>query len=152
MAIIPAVVVVDLDGTLANCLHRIPLVRNGNHDWDKFFKEVVNDTPYEDMTRLVTLLYGSGLDIVIVSARRKDTESDTLNWLHKHLPNVAFALVLVRENGDHSPDQELKKKWLDTIDKEQILFVLEDRQRVVDMWRANGVRCLQAQAWEEDKK
>ena len=45
------------------------------------------------------------------------------------------------------PDDELKQHWLDTLfpddKKNGILCVFDDRQKVVDMWRRNGVTCFQ---------
>jgi hypothetical protein len=32
---------------------------------------------------------------------------------------------------------------LKTVDKSNILYAVDDRQRVVDMWRSNGITCLQ---------
>ena len=34
----------------------------------------------------------------------------------------------------------------------RVLFVVDDRQRVVDMWRAEGITCLQCEAWPEYKR
>ena len=32
----------------------------------------------------------------------------------------------------------------------QVLCILDDRQSVVDMWRANGFRVMQVDAWKEE--
>ena len=55
-------------------------------------------------------------------------------------------------NKDYTPDQDLKKKWLYSFGKDRVLFVVDDRQRVVDMWRAEGITCLQCEAWPEYKR
>ena len=42
------------------------------------------------------------------------------------------------------PDEILKKKMLDTfVDKNDVLMTVDDRQKVVNMWRAEGLTCLQ---------
>ena len=45
------------------------------------------------------------------------------------------------------PDNELKRKWFDDLigedDKDQVLCVFDDRQKVVDMWRELGLTCMQ---------
>jgi hypothetical protein len=43
------------------------------------------------------------------------------------------------------PDDQLKKRWLDQLfpKKEEILCVFDDRDKVVRMWRDNGLTCLQ---------
>src|SRR5690606_19255438 len=46
------------------------------------------------------------------------------------------------------PDVELKRYWLNQ-EYERPDLVYDDRQRVVDMWRAEGVPCFQVTAnWE----
>ena len=60
--------------------------------------------------------------------------------------------VLLRPDGDSTPDQDLKRDWLRGYGKERILFAVDDRQKVVDMWRAEGVVCLQCAAWQEFKR
>jgi FMN phosphatase YigB (HAD superfamily) len=38
----------DVDGTLANCEHRVHHVQNGNRDWNKFFAEMHLESPKLD--------------------------------------------------------------------------------------------------------
>ena len=51
----------------------------------------------------------------------------------------------MRGDKDNRPDSEIKQDILKQLQKEgkEILFVVDDRQSVVDMWRANGITCLQ---------
>ena len=42
-----------------------------------------------------------------------------------------------------TPDDVLKQNWLNDLDKKDILCVFDDRQKVVDMWRNNGISCFQ---------
>jgi hypothetical protein len=61
-------------------------------------------------------------------------------------------LFMLRRGSDSTPDTVLKKEWLDSFGKDNIIFVVDDRQRVVDMWRASGVVCLQCDTWPEYKR
>jgi hypothetical protein len=36
-----------------------------------------------------------------------------------------------------------KREMIAGVDKTKVLFVVEDRSRVVEMWRAEGLVCLQ---------
>ena len=143
-------VVVDLDGTLADVSHRLSYVRSRPPDWPAFFARVSNDRLNawcRDLIRALTPAYR----IVIVSGRPMSTFDDTRAWLERnHVPYDD--LVLVRAINDHSPDQELKRAWLRSYGKERILFTVDDRQKVVNMWREEGVVCLQCAAWEEPDK
>jgi hypothetical protein len=40
-------------------------------------------------------------------------------------------------------DVKAKREMLRGVDKDKILFVVEDRSRVVEMWRSEGLTCLQ---------
>ena len=46
-----------------------------------------------------------------------------------------------------TPDDQLKQMWLDdfadNVGKDNILGVFDDRNKVVDMWRKNGLTCFQ---------
>jgi hypothetical protein len=44
------------------------------------------------------------------------------------------------------PDDKLKKEWLDKLfpyPHNDIVCVFDDRDKVVDMWRENGLTCMQ---------
>ena len=47
----------------------------------------------------------------------------------------------------YMPDDELKQHWLDDLFpgdiRDRIVAVFDDRQKVVDMWRKNGLTCMQ---------
>ena len=52
----------------------------------------------------------------------------------------------MRENTPQSKyisDVELKQNWLSEIGKENVLCVFDDRNKLVDMWRKNGLVCFQ---------
>ena len=63
-------------------------------------------------------------------------------------------LVHMRADGDHTPDVVLKRSWLHALHPdERPDAVYDDRQRVVDMWRDEGITCFQVAAdWEKDKR
>ena len=52
----------------------------------------------------------------------------------------------MRPANDFTEDHLLKESWLHNMlleDRERLVAVFDDRKRVVDMWRANGVTCFQ---------
>jgi hypothetical protein len=145
-------VVVDLDGTLANIDHRTHLVKKEKPEWDAFYAACDKDTPNDWCVNLINALLVDTYRVVIVSARRRDTMDKTQRWLKEVFPLRLPGLVLLRKDNDHSEDTELKREWLRTYGREKILFVVDDRQKVVDMWRSEGLVCLQCYQWEEYKK
>lgn len=134
-------VVFDLDGTISNCEHRRHLVSGEKKDWRKFFAECVNDTPNEAVKTMLRILNAFGYPVVIVSARSDEVAAETLDWLGIH--RIPFNMLWMREAGDFTPDQELKRAWLDKFDKNEIMCVFDDRDAVVKMWREQGLTCFQ---------
>lgn len=143
-------IVVDLDGTLSDCRHRRYLVEGKHRDYDAFHRKLEED-PVNEAVRFIMRGYFNCMwpRLEIVSARPKSYKGATCLWLEKHgiFPD---AVNLLRDDGDNTPDQELKRAWLHAYGKDRIHFVIDDRQKVVDMWRAEGVPCLQFANSKED--
>jgi hypothetical protein len=69
-----------------------------------------------------------------------------MDWLDKF--DVPFDVLKMRPtNKDFMfmPDDKLKQGWLDDLfpDKNDILCIFDDRDKVVKMWRDNGLTCMQ---------
>lgn len=148
-------IIVDLDGTLANVDHRLNLVRRKKKWFDKFYELAWKDKPNEWCFELVKAMMALGHEVHIVSARPKSLEDKTINWLLKNGldgSSERLHLWLLRKEKDFRPDTILKRDWLHGTTsplKKDILFVVDDRKRVVEMWRAEGLVCLQCYEWEE---
>ena len=140
-------VVVDLDGTLTCMDHRMHLILGGNPNWSLFYKQSAYDTPRTDVIETVNLLKNKGTDILILTGRSDEVENETREWLHDN--GVYYDYLIMRRDGDKTPDIILKKENLDKYLAEQgytkkdVLCMFEDRDRVVDMWRNEGYTCFQ---------
>lgn len=144
-------VIFDLDGTLALIDDRRALATkdNGKMNWDVFFDpaNIDLDLPNDPVIKMAQLLDSQGFKIVIFSGRSKATKDATKDWLNKF--GVPFNILKMRPTGNgfqFMPDDKLKQKWLDDLfgdNKDRILCVFDDRQKVVDMWRDNGLDCFQ---------
>jgi len=144
-------VVCDLDGTLTDLEHRLYLVRQPKPDWDLFYKLAADDGLHVWCKILVNAIHDFGYRVLLVSARPESIRGLTKTWLAKHGVNYD-RLYLLRGKKDYTPDDDLKMAWLKEFGTEKILFVVDDRQRVVDAWRQEGLTCLQCYAWEEFKR
>ena len=144
-------VIFDLDGTLADITKRreMSTKENGKIDWDVFFEpnNIWFDLPNEPVITMAQLL-SEKHRIVIFSGRSKATKTETKRWLQKF--DVPFDVIKMRPTSNEwkfMPDDELKQHWLDTLfpddKRKDILCVFDDRQKVVDMWRRNGITCFQ---------
>ena len=139
-------IVCDLDGTLCDISHRTHWVQvpsGVRKNWDAFFSEVPNDTPNRPVLDLLYIV-SEYSHIIFCSGRPERCRSDTMQWLEKYyFPEGAYELYM-RQDGDFRRDDVVKQEILDKyIDKERVKFVLDDRDQVVDMWRRNGLTCLQ---------
>ena len=141
-------VIFDLDGTIAliDKRRKISTKDNGKIDWDIFFnpKNIELDEPNLTVIKSLQALKKDGYKIIILSGRLETTKDATLNWLKNN--NVEFDIIKMRKNtptGKYISDVELKEKWLKEIGKENILCVYDDRTKLVEMWRRNGLTCYQ---------
>ena len=139
------IVIFDLDGTLANIDKRRNLAtKNGKMNWNVFFNpdNIDLDTPNQPVIDMANMLYSQDYIIYILSGRSDKTEDATIAWLDKH--NVNYDLLIMRpQNQLYKKDSDLKQGWLDTIGKDRVSMVFDDRNQVVDMWRQNGLTCFQ---------
>jgi hypothetical protein len=147
------VCLIDLDGTLADITHRLPLIHREPPDWDAFYKACSDDKPNQWCVELMSAMCAAGKRVIIVSARSRVVFNETMTWLQKHADRAFTDCFMLRAEGDNTPDQILKKAWLESSGlKDRILLVVDDRTRMVDSWRESGLVCLQCQRWEEYKR
>lgn len=140
------IIVCDLDGTLADCEHRVHHVRNTPKNWDAFFAGVREDGVNVPVLFVLDAFLNREpipFELIFCSGRPERCRADTEDWLREvcHITNYT---LLMRKDGDFRADHIVKQEILDnSIPKERVLFVLDDRQQVVDMWRRNGLVCFQ---------
>ena len=141
-------VIFDLDGTLANIDVRRKLAAkpNGKLDWDVFFdpSNIKLDVPNEPVVKMAQLFAEDGFNIVIFSGRTNRTEKTTRSWLSKN--RIPFHLLVMRDSKvlHFVPDDILKKNMLDKwVDIDDVFLVVDDRNKVVDMWRDLGLTVFQ---------
>jgi hypothetical protein len=144
-------IVCDLDGTLCNLCHRLYLIRCPKPDWNTFFKKAAEDDVNDWCRKIINAFHGrKEIKVLLVSGRTKSSERLTRKWLKEN--DVRYdKLFLLRPDGDSTPDEDLKRKWLLEFGKQKIMFVIDDRTKVVQMWRDEGLVCLQCAHWEEYK-
>jgi len=140
------IVVFDIDGTLASADHRIHWIKTDPKNWAAFYAGIGNDSPIDPICDLARILYSSGHQILFCTGRNENYRNDTQTWLNRH--KIYGSALYMRGQEDRRPDYEIKEDLLKRIvvDYGQPDLVFEDRQQVVDMWRRNGIRCLQVAA------
>lgn len=118
-------------------------------NWPLFAANVERDpviAPIRDLVRYLNERF----DVIIVSGREigpsgKGTEEWIENEFYNKLETGAVKVkhLFMRASQDYRADDIIKQEILDLLPKERIKYVLDDRERVVQMWRRNGLTCLQ---------
>ncbi len=137
-------IVVDMDGTLSNCKHRQHHAEQGQ--WDEFHSKLSEDKTYYDVQWLLERLPDS-IQVIVLTGRNETYRSKTFEWLSDK--GIFVDMLLRRPDGDFRPDHELKPKLLEEafgskdLVIDNVMFVLDDRDKVVEAWRNYGLDCWQ---------
>jgi predicted kinase len=131
-------VLVDIDGTVADC-------EGIRSPFDE--SRVGEDQVHHNIVEMVCKHKLAGEQIIMVSGRHEDCGPGTEDWLI-NVAFVPFDGLLMRNRGDNRPDTIIKKELLDLIlkyvSKANIKLVIDDRPKVIRMWRQNGLEVFAA--------
>jgi hypothetical protein len=142
----PPTVVFDIDGTLANCEHRIHWVRTSPKNWPAFNRGMKRDTVHEDIVWILRTFHAAGCTILIASGRGEEDREVTESWL-RDVAGIEglYSKLYMRPAKDYRSDDIIKGEILDQMHEDGYdpSIAVDDRNQVVGMWRARGLRCLQ---------
>jgi phosphoglycolate phosphatase-like HAD superfamily hydrolase len=145
-----SIVIVDMDGTLADVRHRLHHIKGpGKKNWKRFFEGQVHDKPFATIAQRVRDLARKH-EIVIVTGRPEDYRSGTEAWLQKF--RIPFSRIYMRRAGDHRPDYIVKNEILERIGPERVALAFEDRQPVWEAYRRAGIRVVAVNHGEENRE
>lgn len=155
---LPKAIMCDLDGTLALMGDRSPYDAT---DCD------LKDKPNWGVIACVLAMHAQGVKIMFMSGRDVKYRPETVRFIEKYC-RVEANYVFSKENDDRPKDLPIpyelhmrgeltpeatdqrkdsiiKKELFDAFvaKKYNILFVLDDRNQVVDFWRSIGLGCFQ---------
>jgi hypothetical protein len=139
-------IIFDVDGTLMNISHRRHHLEGSPKNWVDFRRDAVDDTPNLDVFAIALALRQDGHQIIVASGRM-ESERD-LTKAQLHLGGLVFispVLIQLRADGDHRDDTVVKREMLAEMRKAGLdpKLAFDDRSRVIDMWRAEGLRAVQ---------
>lgn len=137
---LPDAVICDIDGTLALFGNANPYDRDFLQDKQNVnVVKLLNNYSYKAM-RIKDF-------VILVSGRKDKYRAQTEEWLKKY--HIHYDFLYMRKTlpeGEKDPKDVLVKKEIYETHikgKYNVLFVLDDRNQVVDMWRSLGLTCLQ---------
>lgn len=142
-------VIFDIDGTLADCTHRLHHVTGARRDYAAFFAGIPEDSCYSEIIDLLWILSKAGNQIVLCSGRPDSHRTETEQWLLNY--EIRWDELYMRAAGDYRPDHVVKAELLHAMREEgyEPWLVIDDRPSVVRMWREQGLTCLQCRDWNE---
>ena len=126
-------IICDMDGTLS----LINIKAREHYDTAKAIDDFTN-------IPIVDIVNNSQYPIFIVTSREERHRRVTEEWLEARA--VCYQALIMKDNGDRRPDIVTKKEMYDKYfkDKWNVMFVLEARKRVVQMYRKElGLTVLQ---------
>lgn len=126
---------VDIDGTLALAGER------GPYEWRRVGEDQANPPV---VMAAQALAADPGVDAIIaVTGRDGSCRGQTVQWLDAH--QVPFDELYMREPGDFRPDEIVKEEIYRELiaPRHTVIGVLDDRNKVVAMWRRIGLVCFQ---------
>lgn len=145
-------VIFDLDGTLADCGHRMHHImpqppidpvtgKKNKRRYDLFHHACVDDTVIEPVAGFYrTFVADPAVTVVVLSGRDAATYDKTVQWFADNSLPMPDELLL-KQGDQQLPDVEQKRFHADRLEKKYgkpISMVFEDRARVVAMWKARG--------------
>lgn len=130
---LPEVYLVDIDGTVAILAGRSP--------YDE--RQVGGDALNQPIADILFDLVRAGHQLIFMTGRTDGCAADTRAWLERN--GFEFIAVFHRAAGDGRADAQVKYELFNTHirGRYNIKAVFDDRQQVVDMWRAIGLPVLQ---------
>lgn len=137
------VVVCDIDGTIADCKHRLHHLKGEKKDWDGFFGDMHKDTLRTEVHEMLVEHEKDGKQIIFVSARPSNYRAVTEAWLLENVDIKSPLMVLMRRSDDSRDDtivkNEIYNKYLSKMD---IRAVIDDRPKVLRMWKELGLETV----------
>jgi hypothetical protein len=133
----------DMDGKLCNDGHRRHYLADGKKDWVGWFNDMDKDPVHEVVAQFYEYAVERNIPVFICTGRDETYRDVSQFWLDEH--GFLVDELYMRRKGDRRDDSIVKKEMLEEIRAlgYNPVLVFEDRDRVVKMWRENGVRCFQ---------
>ena len=146
------VVIFDIDGTVANCDHRLHHLdrkdefgRKRKRRFDLFEKEIPYDSPILPVINIYKRFVDDpNVTVILLTGRNEKTRADTEKWFTDHGLDGYDALYMKSREKYSEPDTTQKAEQYEEIVAKYgpVAMVFEDRGRMITKWREMGVFVL----------
>lgn len=135
-------VVVDIDGVVADVTHRLHLLDRRPRRWEEFFNAAAADPDLPEGVALVTEL-PAGHALCWLTGRPERNRRITEQWLAHH--GMPDRPLLMRADQDHRPARQAKRDHLRRLRRtHRIALVVDDDPAVIAMLTEDGLPHLLA--------
>lgn len=137
-------IVCDLDGTISLFNTKDRKLHPGVHVRSPYdASNCDQDSPNIPVVTTVDMFHKNGYKIIFCSGREDCYRPQTEAFLAAYVD--ASYVLHMRKTGDQRKDSIIKKEIYEAEikDKYNVMFVLDDRDQVVELWRSLGLTCFQ---------
>jgi hypothetical protein len=134
-------IIIDLDGTLADCNHRLHFIAQPKKDWKSFFNHCNEDSVIEPVRELINMLKTKYM-IIILTARPDISKEATLKWLDDN--NIEYDAIFMRGKNDYRKSPVVKSDLIEEMKCHDYIpvYAIEDRDDCIDMFNSLGIFTL----------
>lgn len=135
------IIIVDLDGTLADGRWRLHLLptkdRHLTESWREFNAAAGGDDPIWSTIDVVKGLQRAGYFIIVLTGRSNSAEAITRVWLD----NIGLKpdLLKMRDHSDNRKDTIIKEEFLRQVGLHRIVCAFDDSPEVIRHFRSLGI-------------
>lgn len=149
-------VIVDCDGTLVDVSSirhyvREALLPDGTYskkNFDDFHKASILCPAIWPTVDRLTYYWEKRLDILIVTARGRQYDKTTRDWLHKY--SIPYNKLYMRDVGDFRSDVDVKRDILAEIELTwNVVEAMDDNPSVIALWEEHGIPTHIVPGWED---
>lgn len=136
----PKAVIFDIDGVLANYLHRAEYILCRPKKWNQFFEAMDEDRVIGEMAQKLRAAHQMGHTVILLTGRAERYRALTEAWFAKN--NLPYDLLIMRPNRVRRKGHLLKQAYYRRFIKSRYTVVVayDDHPRIVQMWQDNGVQ------------
>lgn len=142
-------IIVDLDGTVANCDWRLHHIREKPKNWKAFFDGISKDDGIKPLCEILSGVYFNSIlpnrgRIIFCTGRPDNYQQSSLDWIRSHI-GIDEATLYMRPRNDHRPDYEVKRDLLKQMKEDGFnpTLVIDDKPEVCEMFMNEGLIVLQ---------
>jgi len=133
----------DLDGTIADNNRR--MAHYHAKEWLEFYDKTYTDTVVDSVRVVVRAMHVADYSIMVCTARPEHNRPETADWLDTN--EIPWTRLYMRPDRDHRHDLYTKYDMLVRLRDDGFwpIIAFDDRNRIVQMLRAQGITVLQPQ-------